>query len=378
MFRQRPQSSGEAFVDLVKLAGSESRRLMPDWQSIGQPRWTADSKSLVVSGVSTYNEPAKRFQLHQLAVKNGADRPLTNDLAAYTEVSLSRDDRQMIAIKTDSKAMVWISHPNDLSHGDTVPAEVERTPALLWSDPGHLVVNSRRNGFPNLALLDTQTQSFTALTNERFVEQGAAAIPGTGGKSVVFASNRSGEFHLWRFDADTNKLRQLTFGGNYDEHPSVTPDGRWIVYTSWAANVPQLRKVPADGGASEQIAGYNAENPQVSPDGASIACYLQDRATGKWTVAIVPFSGHGDPRPVSGVSTPLNWSPDGDSLTTVLTDAKGVSNLWRVPLNGAPRVQLTHFEDQSILAFSWSPSGDRVACLRAIVGADVALFKTAN
>lgn len=378
VFHERPQNSAQAFLDLVKLDGSESRRLLPDWQTIGQMRWTADGKSLVAASVTTYSEPGKRFQLHQLAVADGADRPLTSDLAAYSEVSLSADSTQMTAIKTDSKAIVWISRPNDFVHGATVPAEAERVPALVWPDGGHVIMDSRRNGFPNLGLLDTQTDSFTALTNEHFVEDGAAAIPGAGGKSVIFASNRAGRFHLWRFDAETNKLRQLTFGGNYDEHPSVTPDGRWIVYTSWEQNVPQLRKVRADGGASEQIGGYHAQVPEVSPDGASIACYLQNPATNKWAVAIVPFQGNGEPHVVSGVTTPFAWSPDGESLTTAVTDAKGVSNLWRVPLKGGAPVQFTQFEDQSILAFAWSPSGDRVACLRAMVGADVALFKTGN
>ncbi|MBV8895972.1 MAG: serine/threonine-protein kinase [Acidobacteriaceae bacterium] len=378
LFEQRPQSSAEAFLDLVKLDGSEARRFLPDWQTIGQLRWTGDGKSLIVASVSTYSEPGRRFQLHQLAVANGADRSLTSDLAAYSEVSLSADDTEMTAIKTDSKAMVWISRPNDFVHGDTVPAETERAPALLWPDNAHLIMDSRRNGFPNLGLLDIETDSLTALTNEHFVEEGAAAIPGTAGKSVVFASNRSGRFHLWRFDVDSNALRQLTFGGNYDEHPSVTPDGRWIVYTSWAQNVPELRKVPADGGASEQIGGYHAQAPQVSPDGASIACYLQNPATGKWSVAIAPFNGDSEPRVVSGVTTPFAWSPDGASLTTALTDAKGVSNLWRVPFNGGAPVKLTQFEDQTVLAFAWSPSGGRVACLRAMVGADVALFKVSN
>ncbi len=377
LFQVRPHSPGLALLDLVRLDGSESRHPMPDWQSIGQPRWTADGKSLVVGGVLSYSEPNKRYQLHQLAVNTDADRLLTNDLAAYSEVSLAAGN-QMTAIKIDSKAVIWISRPNDFTHGDTVPAEAERYPALTWPDAGHLMVNSRRNGFPNLGLLDIQTQSFSAFTNEQFVERGAAVIPGTGGKSVVFGSNRSGEFHIWRFDADSNRLRQLTFGANYDEYPATSPDGRWIVYTSWSENVPHVRRVPVDGGASAQIGSYDAQDPQISPDGNSIACYLRNPATGTWTVAVIPFDGKGLPLALPAVSMPLRWSPDGESLTTALTDAKGVSNLWRVPLRDGKPLQLTDFEDQSIMAFAWSPGGDRIACLRAMVGADVALFKTQN
>ncbi len=367
------QSNALALL-LLQMNGSESHRPMPDWQAVGQVMWAPDGKSLLAS-VQTQSEPNKRAQLHQVAVSTGADHLLTNELAAYSEVSLSPDSKQMTAIKTDSKAAIWISRPNDFEHGDTLPGEAERNPALVWSDAGHLIVNSRRNGFPNLGLLDTQTQSFGALTNEPFIEQGAAAIPSTNGKSVVFSSNRSGQFHIWRFDADSNNLRQLTFAPHYDEQPSVSPDGRWVVYTSWTQNLPHLYKIPALGGPAVEVGNYTAEGPQISPDGKWIACYLEDPGTGKWMVAVIPFEGNGQPRLIPQASMPVRWLPDGVSLGFVRTDPNGTSNVWRVPLNGGSPVQLTDFEDQSIPAFAWSPAGDRLACLRVSVGADVTLFK---
>jgi len=369
--------SGWAFLDLVKLDGTESRRQIADWRSIGQPRWTVDGKSLIVGAVTTYSEPSRRYQLHQLSITDGTDHLLTRDLAAYTEVSLPSNGKAVTAVKTDSRAVIWISKPNDFKHGDTVPAEAELNPSLAWADSGHLMVDSRRNGFPNLALLDTQTLSFSSLTSEQFVEQDVAAVPGTGGRSVVFASNRSGYFHIWRFETDSNKLVQLTNGVTYDQRPSVSPDGRWIVYTSWTQNVPHLRKVPAGGGTSIPVGSFNAQDAQISPDGKSIACYLQIPATGKWLTAIIPFDGGGEPQALPEASSQFRWLPDG-SLAAVRTDSNGVSNIWQIPLNGGSPLALTDFEDQSILAFAWSPMADRLACLRAMVGADVTLFKTAN
>ena len=370
-----PGKLGRHLLDIVSLNGSELRRVIPDWQTIGQPQWTTDSRSLIVGSVLTYSHPDRRYQMEQLFVPTGAEHALTSDLAAYSEVSLARDGTRMLAIKADSKAVIWISRRNDFNHGDTLPAEAERDPALIWADAAHLVVNSRRNGFPNLGLLDTQTQSFSPLTNEQFVEQGAAIIPGTGGRSVVFASNRSGQFHIWRFDAEANSLRQLTSGPNYEEHPSVSPDGRWVVYTAWAENVPQLWKVPTEGGPAARIGSYSAKDPQLSPDGKWIACYLHNQPGSKSVMAVLPFDGNGEPRLVPQASSPARWSPDSASLTSVRTDARGVSNVWRIPLNGGAPMQLTAFEDQSIPAFAWSSGGERLACLRVSVGADVMLFK---
>ncbi len=376
LFREHPQSTGEAILDLVKLDGSESRRVMPGWQRIGHLRWTPDGKS-ILTDVGTSAEPNKT-QIHQVAVETGVDRVLTNDLAAYTDISLSANAAQITAVKTDSKASVWVSRPNDFTRGDTAPAQAERQASLSWADAQHLILDSRRNGYPNFALLDLETQSFSALTNEKHVEQSAAAVPGSGGKAIVFASNRSGEFHIWRFDSEANKMQQLTFGSSYDEQPSLSPDGKWIVYASYVQDLSHLMKVPASGGQVEQIASYSAQDPQISPDGKWIACSLHDPASGKWSVAVIPFNGSADPRVIPGASAPFRWSPDNSSLTTTRTNANGVSNLWRIPLDGEPPVQLTQFEDESILALAWSPLGDRIACLRANVGADVALFKNAN
>ena len=378
VFLERPGLSRRAFLDLVSLDGSESRREIPGWREMGRPQWTPRGKSLIVGGVRTYSDPSRRYQVFQLSVPTAADHLLTSDLAAYQEVSLSAEGKLLTAVKVDSKAIAWVSKPNDFKHGDTVPADAEVRPSLVWADPGHLVVDSRRNGYPNLALLDAQNFAFSSLTDEKYVEEDAAVIPGSGGKSIVFASNRAGYFHIWRFDADSNRLQQLSYGTTYDSHPSVSPDGRWVIYTSWSLNVPHLRKVPITGGDSVQVSGYNAQDPQISPDGHSILCYLQSPATGKWSQAIIPFGGTGMMRLLPEVSAPLSWSPEGDSISTVRTDTRGVSNVWRIPLNGREPDRLTAFEDQSILAFAWSPSGDRLACLRAIVGADVTLFKVSN
>jgi Tol biopolymer transport system component len=137
-------------------------------------------------------------------------------------------------------------------------------------------------------------------------------------------------------------------------------------------------RVPTGGGPEQQVGTYVAQQPEISPDGKSIVCFLYEPDSKQWGVAIVPFEGAGKPHIISAATTPFRWSPDGRSLTTVRVDANGVSNLWYVPVNGDAPEQITHFEDLSILGLAWSPSGDRIALLRAQIGADVTLFRNAN
>ena len=128
------------------------------------------------------------------------------------------------------------------------------------------------------------------------------------------------------------------------------------------------------GGNSEQIGSFQAKAPQISPDGKWIACYLQDPRTLNWTIGVISSSGEGPVRTFVDTDAPFRWLPDGTSLTVAIQDNKGVSNIWAIPVDGSKRTQITHFADQTIANFAWSPQGKRLACIRVGLGSDVALF----
>lgn len=371
LFSNVPGRTTESMLDLIDLQGRESRQTLPDWRLIGKPCWTPDAKSLILTAAKR-TEVYNHLQLRQIAVESGQTHDVTVGLVGYKGASLSQNGSQIAAIKLESRATIWVSQPNDLSSGQTTSGEAEENPSITWSDEYHLILNSQRSGFPNLWLFDIRTQAGNSLTNEPHVQQDAASVPG--GKSVVFASNRSGQFKIWRLERESALPTQLTFGPNFDEAPAISPDGKWIVYTSWTATSPHLRKVASVGGESIQLADPPAEAAQISPDGRWIACYMQNPNTSTWGIAVIPFDTPSSPRYLPTAQLPIRWSPDGEALTTAITDDKGVSNIWSVPLEGSPPRQLTNFDDEVIPNFAWSPDGDRLACLRARLGADVALF----
>ena len=85
------------------------------------------------------------------------------------------------------------------------------------------------------------------------------------GKQLLWSSNRSGNFEVWRAASDGSGARQLTADGVDAENPTATPDGKWIVYAS--ANPAQngVWKIRSDGGGAERLAPGPMTRPRALP-----------------------------------------------------------------------------------------------------------------
>ncbi len=89
------------------------------------------------------------------------------------------------------------------------------------------------------------------------------------GRYIVFVSERTGTRSIWRINIDGSNPKQLTLTSVIGNNsPQCTPDNQ-VVYQSAGA----LWKVSIDGGESVRI-GEGMRSPAVSPDGKLIACSL--------------------------------------------------------------------------------------------------------
>jgi Tol biopolymer transport system component len=91
---------------------------------------------------------------------------------------------------------------------------------------------------------------------------------------------------IWRMKADGSGQEQVTNDGFNNWFPHISPDGKWIAYISFPANIPAgdhpfykhcyLQLMPIGGGLSRVIAylygGQGSINvPSWSPDGRRLA-----------------------------------------------------------------------------------------------------------
>ena len=74
---------------------------------------------------------------------------------------------------------------------------------------------------------------------------------------------------LWRQKVGTRSARQLTAAAAYDYQPDWSPDGRWVVYSSYRDDAVELWLLDLSSGASHPLTRNGAVNvePRFSPDG---------------------------------------------------------------------------------------------------------------
>src|SRR2546425_6941047 len=117
---------------------------------------------------------------------------------------------------------------------------------------------------PSLAFPESQTPAPGPTNSGGRSTGGAIGVEGVGpssqdptyapdGTAIAFVTDRAGGVHLWLFDVDGRRLRQLTsdvnlpVGKNRDVFPAWSPDGAQIAFTSDAAGRPNLWVVNPDG-----------------------------------------------------------------------------------------------------------------------------------
>jgi len=197
---------------------------------------------------------------------------------------------------------------------------------------------------------------------------------------IVFQSNRSGVFQIWRANRDGTDLRQLTNGGQ-SIRPNISPDGKWVVYVSEDSGGARLWRMSIDGGQVTQLTRNQSSSPQISPDGKRIAYLETSESAPALHLAIIPFSG-GEPeltfalpqRPSPTLARKMCWSPDGKALIY-----KGsVVGLWRQPLDQKTPQLIKGFEDVQTVQLSWSFNGKNLAYSRAANMQEIVLLQNSK
>lgn len=186
---------------------------------------------------------------------------------------------------------------------------------------------------------------------------------------------------LWWQKLDSGEAEQLTAGPGYDYQPYCSPDGRWVVYSSYDKDAMELWVLNLENKKKLQLTTGGAVNlePRFSPDGKRLAfvstsyhehfhIFMGDfedgelrnveRVTGETRTPLPRFYYSEFDHEISPV-----WSRDGSELIFVSNHGHGygTGGFWRMKAEPGAEPHEFHYEETSWKARpEFSPDGKRI------------------
>jgi Tol biopolymer transport system component len=144
-----------------------------------------------------------------------------------------------------------------------------------------------------------------------------------GSERVVYSSLRPGNWDIFYFAGAGAAPRRLTNHPGLDYDAVLSPDGRWVVFTSERRGTPDLYALALEGNAQPRLLVESVameDQAAFSPDGRTLA--FVSTASGNADIFVIPF----DPAATQGLGAATNlthhaggdfrpdFSPDGSRI----------------------------------------------------------------
>ena len=200
------------------------------------------------------------------------------------------------------------------------------------------------------------------LTNNAFNDFSPRVSPD--GRTIYFASNRTGSNQIWQMNADgTNQIQVTKREGGYPQ--LVTPDGKYVYFFSGFTRT--LWRLDVNTGEENQLTDTPVWSPAFSSDGRLVAYQVTDEQ-GRPYIEIMSIEtrkvlkrfalGGKDPDMVK-----IAWSNDAESFHYAISTG-GENSLWEQHLDGSKPRLLGSLGNDQIGDLSLSPNGHTLAVVR--------------
>jgi dipeptidyl aminopeptidase/acylaminoacyl peptidase len=189
------------------------------------------------------------------------------------------------------------------------------------------------------------------------------------GKEIVFSSNFTGRFNLWKVSASGGWPIQLSQSDDRQGGAVWSPDGQWILYQSdrGGAEIYDLFAIPSGGGKAVNLTktdDISETSPRWSADGTQLAISYKKKTAPVTDVAVMDWNTRAV-RNLTNETTPDHlwsghvWSPDGKAVYATRINAGFTdASVYRIDAASGQKEELTRHEGQSRTSVSAiSPDG---------------------
>lgn len=335
--------------------------------------WMPEKTGLILSAVSV---PSFHSQIFHVSYPEGKIRRITNDLSSYHGIAISADGKMLSSVKSDMESFLDIWQNNAAQ--TTQRLDSVKTPAFLaWLSNDTLLFT---NAGLDLGMANLTTGESKIISPDRRHSYWMPSSCGKGFAVFSGAERRGDPLSVWKMDLGTGTMARITYGTN-DLLAECTGDGKWIIYHDYSRRVngnASLMKVAVNGGASQEIA--HTAFSDISLDG-KLLIYTNVSVTPP-LLHLVSLDSWKELKTVSLGDVHLTramvrFMPDARGAMYQLNE-NGVANLWMQPFDGGRRKQFTHFTEDNIADFHWSPDGKKLGIVRRHDDQDAVLFTEIN
>jgi Tol biopolymer transport system component len=180
------------------------------------------------------------------------------------------------------------------------------------------------------------------------------------GQSIAFTTDRSGNHDVWKMNIDGTGLTQLTSSSSTESAPTWSPNGQKIVYNSDISGNDDIFLMNQDGSSQTALTSFLSEDrfPDITQDGQKVA--FSSNMYGPGDVFVMNSNGTGLTQVTTDPSANEwhpSFNPNGDKLTFIRVDVN--NDIYMVDTNGANLTRLTY--DQAFdTVNTWSADGNTI------------------
>lgn len=364
--------AGNTGQSIIVAIDTESGKQQPVgdkmWGDVSGVSWLPDKTGILLTAAEKEGNTAHQIWL--LTYPDGALQKVTNDLNDYFGISTTADGKTIATIQSTAYANVWALPADDMASArQLTTGNQEAIQWAQWGAGGSIVLAANANGTSDLFVIEADG-SRRRLTSKPGEHRGPSVS--ADGRRILFVSTRGGAPHIWKIEPDGSSPVQLT-SGKGEINPRISPDGRWFLYRAFDGG---LWKMEVTGGKPARIAPSTTDRADISRDGNYIVFPLYRAGANRVNsfTEVIPSSGGAVVSSFEreGVNNP-RFSPDGKAIDYVFL-VDGVGNVWRQPLDSSPAIQLTRFKEDAITSFDWSQDGKTLLLTRGNLIRDVVLI----
>jgi eukaryotic-like serine/threonine-protein kinase len=335
------------------------------WQNLNSIEWLPENNGLVVTGKPRSAPIEDRLQIWYVPFPAGEPQKVTNDPNNYWGLTLTADARTALVGQTTFFSNIWVVPFGD-AQGRQVTNGNAEIGELCWTPNGQIVYASAATGrYLDLWLMNSDGSGNRQLTFTADRHEHEPSLS-PDGRQIVFLSFYSGLRSIWKMNRDGGGAKELVRNIGHYAEPRFSPDSQWIFYNSRdEAGNPAFWKVSAEGGEPVKV---REKTPcRLSNDSNWFMCRHAEPQPELPNKVLVINAASGEivrtlewPRDTNA----LYWSPDGQALDYI-AEREGLSNVWRLPITGGKEQKLTDFQTpEQLYHFAWSSDGRQLALTR--------------